>query len=120
MIFSNKWARRYISRRWGPGILTKVDSDTNEIQSEFSEKKAADYVLLADMNSEYTQEVTKWFQENGLPLSVISKTRKRKDGDITEEDIRYGINLIDFKAWLKWKLGLSKSKEKPQGIPKPI
>ena len=120
MIFTNKWARRYISRRWGPGILTKVDQNVSEIHGEQSESKEMDYVLFEDIDTEYKTEFEKWMTDNNINIRQIKKYTKKLNEVIVEQSEENAVSLEDWKNWLRWKLGLTKTKQKPTGIPSEI
>jgi len=111
-----KWSTKTIPNQWGPTILTKIDQRILEIHGENSGKKEVEYVFLDELDKTYKAEFLDWLSENNISLYGVNDYIKKLNEIVIEESTRYAINLDDWKDWLKWKIGITKTKKKPTGI----
>ncbi len=116
----NRWSRRLYNSRWAPSILTKVDEPTNDLIGELSDEKEMEFVFISDLNPKYKTEFLKWLNRKKSQPFIFSRSIKKLNEEVVEDNIDYAVNLEDWREWIRWKLGLKDTTRDVRGIPSVI
>ena len=108
---SNKWLSHGYSKRWGPGIISKVDEPLYDLEKDDGDIEL-EYIKFDEIPPRYRSEFIKFYEQT--KMQIERRIDVLEDVVILDET-NYGALLSDWKNWLKWKLGRVRGRPTPVG-----